>query len=204
MIWGDPIEVRGTMPSWLGENDLVNPKWEEGYYGNGVRPDKVVCMDRLTAIRLPADHFAYFAIAKGYQPWGGGDEAPDDWDGTDDVILRSGDTGDDVCVTDWRCDGENWDIIGYRKRQPTDTVTFTTAPATDATHVSVKRMTEAEVIDGRFRQYSTYGTLTAITEAFRDLGLIREPTQAETIAAKTGLTVNQVQSVLDEVNNGTR
>lgn len=200
MIWSDPIEVDGVRPAWLGghceriaykcSND---PEWfgpvddMPDMWSESDITQNPPGWSNVEAIRLPADHFAYLAIAKGFEPYAGTGE-PLDWDGTDDVILRNGNTGDDVCVTNWNWDNAGYDIIGYKRKQATD----------GSDYASVKRMTKSEF----------HGQLIAlgmnVEEWLAHSGIILPPTQAETIAIKTGLTVDQVQSVLNEVSNGTR
>lgn len=203
MIWGDPIEVNGIRPAWLADDERI--QWMKGQDWRGPCDAKDhnwgpyihTPNTETAAIRLSADHFAYLAIAKGYQPWGGGDSAPEDWD-SGEVLLRGGYTYqpdkslDEVWTWEPKNDPRDMaseDCVGYKRKQATD----------DGDYVSVKRMTEAEA-------KSRWSGLAHIhtAEALRELGLIRQPSQAETIAIKTGLTVDQVQSVLNEVNNGTR
>lgn len=128
--WGPEIAVDGERPEWLGDVDVGHTvticgletqyPWNTGDsehitdMGEWVWPD-------IDAIRLPASHPAYIAIAKGFTPWSGGDEAPGDWDGGW-VLWRDG--------TTHQCPSWNWkvgqdrpeegpkpsDIIGYRRK----------------------------------------------------------------------------------------
>lgn len=119
IVWGDPIEVNGVRPDWLRDGDKVNPAWhcdgEISEYGYEVKDNrKIVRVEKLAHIRLPATHAYYTATSRGFTYWPGGDSAPQDWDGGE-VLLESGEIGD----------GNVWDhhpsrsptrIIGYRKR----------------------------------------------------------------------------------------
>lgn len=209
IVWGEPIEVNGVRPSWLKPDDgdggeiKYRGKWfpQIGKYGNwdwgGVE-----------AIRLPASH-PYYTVQRynaehgtSFVYWPGGGSAPADWDGGD--VLRIGDSHYHPTPTyvapyevnqRWhslegpnRRHGENFcDIIGYtRHTEP--------SPATDdSDYVRVKRMTESE--------WSELWIDTGCRELGSYLGIIKpEPTEAERIAAKTGLTPEQVQAVLDAQN----
>jgi hypothetical protein len=128
--WGREIIVDGKRPSWLTDDSPVswcnkghrwlettaNPlNWVGGKHGSPV-----------WAIRLPADHWAYRAIDAGFEPWGGGDNAPDDWDGGD-VLWQtpSGKLIKQPIVNysgTWsrESNGPINNIIGYRRRaEPT-------------------------------------------------------------------------------------
>lgn len=121
--WGAEIAVNGVRPAWLG--DGIRIKWSHAFGGSETYAELLQWSPsggtRVNTIRLPADHFAYKALAAGFEPWGGGDKAPEDWDGKE-VLLRNGCTFPDARL-DWRHIGSPVDIIGYRKRtdaaQPT-------------------------------------------------------------------------------------
>lgn len=123
---GAPIAVNGVRPVWLRNEDcyaienspgrwlsyrdgelVVTNRWSWGEAANGGRGFPI-------AIRLPADHFAYRALDAGFEPWGGGDTAPADWDGGD-VLWATGTIGH---AGDWRHEGFYGAsiIIGYRKK----------------------------------------------------------------------------------------
>ena len=111
--WGEPLQLSGR-PAWLADDVPVK-------YISTIYPASTWMFNgRLGDYRLPADHFAYKAIAAGFEPWGGGDEAPADWDGGE-VLERCGDRAtykesDWQNWQDWLDGGSALDIIGYRKR----------------------------------------------------------------------------------------
>lgn len=112
--YGPEIAVDG-MPDWLGEDEKVIGRWgEDTWYSGGPTWKKCYASSGvITAIRLPADHWAYKAIDAGFIPWGGGDAAPE---GVTDVLFRVG----SPCATSgtdlrWTHIGSEGDIIGYRK-----------------------------------------------------------------------------------------
>ena len=118
--------------------------------------------------------------------WPGGDAAPDDFGAG--VMFRNGFVSDpdDDGPWEWRNVLGSSDIIGYTRRaEPKSTYD-------PSTHVSVKRMTEA---DARIRWRGL--TYIHTIDALRELGIIREPTEAERIAAKTGIDLATVTAVLD-------
>jgi len=121
--WGGPIEVNGVRPEWLGDDELTVIKLSMDSYGTGPQELHVrqIWWESTSAIRLPRDHPAYNALAAGFTPWGGGESAPDDWDGGE-VLFADGDAGsifkDSPC---WNHDDPcPSDIIGYRKRAITN------------------------------------------------------------------------------------
>lgn len=121
--WGDPIEVNGVRPEWLGDDELTVIKLSMDSYGTGPQELHVqqIWWESTSAIRLHRDHPAYTALAAGFTPWGGGESAPDDWDGGE-VLFRDGGVGtifrSSVCWN--RDDPCHSDIIGYRKRAITN------------------------------------------------------------------------------------
>lgn len=121
--WGDPIEVNGERPVWLGDDDLLQFQTIGNRHGKWL-PDEGICGGRkwrnsawtsVQRIRLTADHWAYEALRRGMVPWAGGDEAPDDWDGGE-VLLRDNATSDSI--DDWgrEVSEDDRDIIGYKRR----------------------------------------------------------------------------------------
>lgn len=114
--WGREIPVNGKRPAWLSDDEVVWPvdaasetPWSNPYAVRDVH------VWSLITIRLPADHFAYKALDAGFEPWGGGDSAPEDWDGGE-VLLRNGWTGLPSPASTWwsHFDSGSY-IIGYRK-----------------------------------------------------------------------------------------
>lgn len=136
--WGDPIEVNGERPVWLGDDDAIRyqnvvqegdhwvtpPAGSVGRWGGSK-------WHRIQRIRLAADHWAYEALSRGMVPWAGGDEAPDDWGGGE--VLRRGKA--DHFQSSYRAPylgsyarNQRWgrykddymaahDIIGYKRRE---------------------------------------------------------------------------------------
>ncbi len=85
---GAVIAVDG-MPDWLDREQMVLGQWRgDTWYKELTWKHCYAFPDDITAIRLPADHWAYPVIAKGFEPWAGGDDAPVDWDGGE-VLLRN-------------------------------------------------------------------------------------------------------------------
>lgn len=172
--WGPEIKVNGERPAWLSDGDKFN--WCGcAYVGTGHHWEGV------SSIRLPADHWANAAINAGFEPWGGGDSAPEDWDGGE-VLRGSGKITGAGSNYEWsrpfQCPEWAW-IIGYRKR---------TEPQTGDT-VTIQRLPESEW-DAMYRDYGTI-------EVLRSLGLIKpEPTKAERVAADTGIDLATVERVL--------
>ena len=121
ITWGPAIEVNGVRPKWLADDVRVykqhdypaDPSLHEDWQN---LPAHQVGWDTASRIRLPVSHPAYLALANGFVPWGGGDEAPADWD--EGEVLWA--TGQVMPAGDWerhhsyiagRCY-----IIGYRRR----------------------------------------------------------------------------------------
>ena len=178
--WGPEIKVNGERPAWLGDGDLCMIGMSDAPSGEPYPADHWA-WSVITAIRLPSSHWAYAAIKAGFEPWRGGDSAPEDWDGGDVLwkdgpLVKTGETQNYSWL--WQHDsGPN--IIGYRKR---------TEPQTDDT-VTIQRLLEAEW-DAMYRDYGTI-------EVLRSLGLIKpKPSEAERIASECGLDVATVQRVL--------
>lgn len=114
MELGPEIKVDGQ-PAWLSNDQVIKPQWYGDHWYNDVAETQHCTHTLLTAIRLPADHFAYKAIAHGMEPWGGGDEEPADFGG--EILFRSlGDFPRKASVDmRWTHKGGCGDIIGYRK-----------------------------------------------------------------------------------------
>lgn len=130
--WGPEIAVDGKRPEWLGDGEWVEcyGKHLDWWDGCGGRADEWDGWKDYTAIKLPASHSAYIAIAKGFTPWSGGDEAPGDWDG-ENLLLDWGkgeiedmDRATHGGFIDWRRDpdgaGSSFaNVIGYRRKPET-------------------------------------------------------------------------------------
>ena len=204
--WGEAISVNGKRPEWLRDDDPVmfenKPgEWLHGFdweWAQPLQPEDHGCP---VSIRLPATH-PYYLVQRynaehgtSFVYWPGGDAAPKDWD-QGDVLRRRGDVTPHLAPTGaeaWTvgfgggppCPG---DVIGYRRKR-------TAAAQPDM--VQVRRMTEAEVLAVMPRWVDVEGMECAMKLA-RHLGIIRpEPTEAERIAAKTGLDLATVTAVLD-------
>jgi len=124
--WGEKIPVNGVRPAWLRDSDSTAIRWavassewdfsvsDNPYWKNFHSGDwRAIC-----AIRLPADHWAYAPLRRGFTPWAGGSEAPADWDGGG-AVCRNGSVA--RCPSYWThrpnpdWSGQ-WDVIGYRQR----------------------------------------------------------------------------------------
>lgn len=139
--WGREIPVDGKRPAWLKGLVVCDVKTSAGWryprgglsatfaerwswnYGEGTP-----C---ITAIRLPADHFAYKAINAGFEPWLTDGTVPADWDG-DRVLLDSGFL---VVPTHWRREPGIEDIIGYRRTAGMGDVLWWRFPIDEAPYV---------------------------------------------------------------------
>lgn len=132
IVWGAKIDAsnKGKPLPWLKDDEEVYCHWGKGVCGGGpYDADCVHGWDEEFQIRLPADHFAYTAIAEGFEPWGGGEKAPDDWDG-ERTLARNGE------IARWASWTHPWrqgrdcahDIIGYKRK--VDAAQYT-VPASD-------------------------------------------------------------------------
>lgn len=114
--YGPEIQVDGKRPAWLEDDDCIKvflpPYGHQSIWDVGKIPKENWAWCFL--IRLPSDHWANSVIGQGFEPWAGGDTAPDDWAGGD-VLLRDGGIGSSFF---WKhaLRGSNADIIGYRKK----------------------------------------------------------------------------------------
>lgn len=120
--YGPEIKVDG-MPIWLADDEQVIGKWTEWYFNGPTFKRHYASPSEITAIRLPADHWAYPVIAKGFKPWAGGDDAPVDWAPYGEVLFADNSTSDVYDCWDWsngNCekpqDRDGALIIGYRRR----------------------------------------------------------------------------------------
>lgn len=174
--WGRAIPVNGQRPAWLADDASISAQgsFSKEWY-TPARFGVDVNWDHVSAIRLPADHFAYRALDAGFEPWGGGDAAPADWDGDrDGVLYRDGDSMGRGPYN-WRHFESQSDIIGYRKKvEPTPVATR------PADTVTIKRMTK-----GQAREYINMVVETDPRESLslavlRHLGIIKpDPTPVD-------------------------
>lgn len=198
IVWGDPIEVNGVRPDWLKDGDRVDwcwkqDRWEAAFdqsnYPTGTTADRLGWENGVHSIRLPASH-PYYTVQRynaehgtSFVYWPGGDNAPDDWDGGG-ILNGDGEAYNGFHGYDWCYRGAT-KIIGYTRR------TEPQPEVDDGDYVLVRRMTEEEFGTEMWHRLSGQSMLIY-------LGIIKpEPTEAERIAAKTGLTPEQVQAVLD-------
>ena len=196
--WGDPIECNGVRPDWLRGRVTCDLKTAAGwgsaaYYDSENDAEDWAWSHRpgdpnVTHIRLPADHPAYVALARGFTPWSGGESAPDDWDGGD-VLLRDG--------TEWAhyptwTDCGTRSIIGYRKRVEYGAVDTDGSRSGDT--VEVRRMTEDQwrvVIMNKSNLEKKSRATNTVISVLGDLGLIRPETTAERFTRETGHAVTE-------------
>lgn len=188
MEWGNEIAVNGVRPDWLRDDERISFNFGAGYkFSNleGWTPVNIEWRDKY-AIRLPADH-PYYVVARyneqhgtSFVYWPGGDAAPADWDGG----LTLMNDGRIAAGHMWSNSGFD-DVIGYTRRSE---------PTRDT--VAVERRTAGEwvaLIGPDKCCMEQDGVMRALTY----LGLICESTEAERIAAETGVPVETVQRVLD-------
>ena len=129
--WGPEIRVDGVRPAWLSGRVVCDMRSAHGWCYTDERAAhkndaEAWCWSHgdgepnITAIRLPADHFAYRAIGQGFTPWAGGDAAPEDWDGNL-VLYRYGriENWNGSLDPRWSHEGNHFDIIGYQRKEET-------------------------------------------------------------------------------------
>ena len=190
VVWGEPIEVNGVRPSWLLDDEKIqrkNPCW-------GTIWHPVSFCDRngwldVNYIRLPASH-PYYTVQRynaehgtSFLYWPGGDDSPADWDGGRVLFNDSRVQSFIARWAHWNSEHAR-NVIGYTRRTEPSSATD------DSNYVRVKWMTE----DEWWELWIDHG----VTELGECLGVIKpEPTEAERIAVKTGLTPEQVQAVLN-------
>lgn len=206
--YGPEIAVDG-MPDWLGEDEKVIGKWTK--WLEYPRWKKCYAIpEYITAIRLPADHWAYKAIDAGFIPWGGGDAAPE---GVTDVLLRDG----SPCATSgtglrWTHIGLGGDIIGYWRGAGTDAaideIRTGDLPGFETVgelmddlndRVTIAKMTEAEAV-ALWNTYLDRDTTARedIIDMLRSLGLIKsEPTLVEKFEDHYGSLDHNQRAILE-------
>lgn len=199
--WGPEIRVDGVRPAWLADfTPALTPREKAmAVSETGTAVGEFVSGQlwrEVAWVRLPADHFAYTVFAYNekhgtdFYPWAGGDRAPYDWDGTDNVIIRNGDTGDDICVTDWDWLDEDYDIIGYTRRK---------APQEAPQAPSDTGMTIGQALQLVHRHNGDHIAM------LRELGMIRPDETEARIAAETGVKLADVSRVIaayEGIKNG--
>lgn len=208
--FGPEIAVDG-MPDWLGEDEKIHCQWFGDYwYPHGPVEAEHCTHTKMTAIRLPADHWAYKAIDAGFIPWGGGDAAPE---GVTDVLLRDG----SPCATSgtglrWTHIGWEGDIIGYKRGAGTDAaideIRTGDLPGFETVgelmddlndRVTIAKMTEAEAV-ALWNTYLDRGTTARedIIDMLRSLGLIKsEPTLVEKFEDHYGSLDHNQRAILE-------
>ena len=209
--YGPEIAVDG-MPDWLGEDEKVIGRWgEDTWYSGGATWKKCYASPRaITAIRLPADHWAYNAIDAGFIPWGGGDAAPE---GVTDVLFRVGGpwptsgTG-----LRWTHIGWEGDIIGYKRGAGTDAaideIRTGDLPGFETVgelmddlndRVTIAKMTEAEAVALWYTYLDRDTTAREdIIDMLRSLGLIKsEPTLVEKFEDHYGSLDHNQRAILE-------
>lgn len=211
MEFGREIAVNGVRPGWLGKNaDPLGYKRINGcWYGPSEEQPAIWTeadifsnqknWSTVTHIRLPADHWVYRVLdwndahpdQEPFEPWAGGDAAPEDWDQGDVLrYWRPENVEVTVVMGPNAWDGKDGGAIGYRRKR-------TAAAQPDM--VRLRRMGGVEA-----REYARNITglipashfLDDIVRVLHALGIV-EPTEAERIAQATGLTVDVVQKVLE-------
>lgn len=118
-VWGEPIVIDFRRPEWLKDGDTYLWSGSGESFSKYAETAPHSGYDIIHSIKLPADHFAYKAIAAGFTPWGGGEAAPADYDPVAGFLFRNGETQNGT--------GWNWrspqgsvesthDIIGYKRK----------------------------------------------------------------------------------------
>ena len=127
--YGPEIQVDGKRPAWLGDDDFPSVEWIDPpkWLGTPENPcswyQSAIMMEKnwpcVRSIRLPASHWAYQAIEQGFEPWAGGEKAPDDWYGCN-ALRRNGKIFSTTAdARGWVNNGHPFDIIGYLKKDAT-------------------------------------------------------------------------------------
>ena len=200
--WGPWIK-RGSN-AWLASED--KPSWEvpdsityfelERGWTSYTYPTlwSITDWNSVSIILLPADHPYYAIIAKGYVPFTG-DTMPADASG--DVLFKNGVNHDNDPVNlNWSLKDNDREIVGYKRKAtgaeqpaPADTVTIARVSKFEANSLWEN---EAYQIHrphaGSFRA----GWLAA----YRHLGLIRDETEAERLAAEHDVPLAKVKAIL--------
>lgn len=208
--WGDPIECNGVRPDWLRDDDTIRfentpDTWltnRADFFGWAAAQGRY---DHCPlSIQLPADHPAYVALARGFQPWIGGERAPDDWDATQPVLFRNG----EELVSgkfNWAIPllpsiGETGaDIIGYRKRVEYGAV------HTDGSRSGGQSLAPdpVRIAPMTLDEWKTIQFHPGTTAWAQSVGLIRPETLAERFTRETGHAVTEaVEAALNWKDTG--
>lgn len=182
--WGAEIPVDGKRPEWLADDVMVRFIDPDGTVWNGaVKAGSTSVWPIIGAIRLPADHFAYTVFAwneahpdeQPFIPWGGGDDAPGDWDGGEALCEDPIGPFKPYNKFFWETDSKYFrKVIGYRKRaEPAQE-----APAEGDDHVRLKKMTVTEA-ETWIHANSYYENRSQIIHALGALNIIRDETLLE-------------------------
>lgn len=158
--FGPEIAVNGVRPEWLTGDQLLPARLKGGDWCSvpqNLPEDSPATWSVVEVIRLPATHWAYTPIAKGFKPWSGGDEAPGDWDGGE-VMCRNG--GTMQTFHRWHHIDGGGDIIGYKPR------TEPTAPAFKAGDYVVALESDDHVSLGETRRIEDLGVFE-INDGYR-------------------------------------
>lgn len=190
IVWGAKIDASnyGKPLSWLKDNEEVYCHWDDHTSSGPYHVDCVHGWGEGFQIRLPADHWAYPVIAKGFTPWAGGDWAPVDWDPGSPVLFRN---GDQLNQGEWawgQGDGD-YIIIGYRKRVEGD------LNAPDMVYLPVMTMQEAR--DKAEAHCEDYEWDNGYVQAIRDLGLINLPAPIEAFEVSHGGLDNNQRDIVE-------
>ena len=162
IVWGDPISADndGKPLPWLKDDEKVYCHWDDHTSSGHYHVDCVHGWDEGFQIRLPAEHWAYPVIAKGFTPWAGGDVAPDDWEPGSPVLFRN---GDQPKQREWAWGPGSGDyiIIGYRRKADA-------AKHTASTPVAAPASTPTEDIVRVLRVIEYVGPRSAVEEQIRN------------------------------------
>ena len=201
--WGDPIECNGVRPDWLRDDEqrIAFQDVDSEWYGWETQVPWVareLNAESPLAIRLPADHPAYVALARGFTPWSGGESAPDDWDGDTVLVLdgygtpRQFEKPREVSVVSpdgWSGRLNAAQIIGYRKcNTEPHLARIEVEGSAPVEGVFIKRMTETEFAE-RFKGLVREPALSPAFKVVQALGIIE--TTAERFTRETGHAVTE-------------
>lgn len=212
--YGPEIAVDG-MPDWLGGDEKIHCQWFGDYwYPHGPVEAKHCTHTKMTAIRLPADHWAYKAIDAGFIPWGGGDAAPE---GVTSVLFRvGGPLPTSGTGLRWTHIGLEGDIIGYKRGAGTDAaideIRTGDLPGFETVgelmddlndRVTLAKMTEDDAREKAVAYYDRWLTdelkkvQDVIIAVYTDLGLIRPATLLDQFEDHHGSLDHNQRAILE-------